>query len=441
MKKENILIYGLGITGISTVKALNDLNFNIYTYDSRKVNIDELEGYDYSPISDFDDIFNRRYKYVVKSPGIKLNDPIYKKLIEKYEVISDIELSYRLFKDKNIISITGTNGKTTTTSMINFILNESGINSVSVGNIGEGILYQMRKDYDVYVEELSSFQLHETNKYKTPIAIILNITADHLDWHGDFKNYYESKLKIIKNQTEDDIFIKNHDDPLLKDVKSKAKTYEFSCLKEVKRGMFLKDNYLYLKTENNLKKYISVDELKIVGKHNYMNAMAAILALRSYGLDDNKIIKNIKNFRPVKHRLEFVKQINDVRFFNDSKATNVDSAIKALDAFKENVILIAGGYDKKVDLEEFVKKASENTKLMILFGQTQKILQQLCKKYSIDYILVKNMNEAIKVVKSKMKPKDIVLLSPACASWGMYDNFEQRGNDFIKEVDKMMEEK
>ena len=219
MKK--VLVYGLGITGISTVKTLDKLGYEVFTFDKNKNTDERLEGYNYSPISDIK--IEEKYDFVVKSPGIRPDDDIIKILAKNNEIITDIELSYRLFKDKKNIAITGTNGKTTTTSLISHILNQSGNKAIGVGNIGEGILWQMYKNDEIFVEEISSFQLHNTKFFKPHIAGILNITPDHIDWHGSFENYIEDKLKIAINQDDKDYLVINHDDEILMKNKNKFK--------------------------------------------------------------------------------------------------------------------------------------------------------------------------------------------------------------------------
>ena len=431
MKK--VLVYGLGITGISTVKTLDKLGYKVYTYDKNKINDERLEGYNYSPISDIK--IEDKYEFVVKSPGIRPDDEVIKILEKNNEIITDIELSYRLFKDKKTIAITGTNGKTTTTSLITYVLNESGKKALSVGNIGEGILWQMYNNDAVFVEEISSFQLHNTKKFKPHIGGILNITPDHIDWHGSFENYTKDKLKLAINQNEEDFLVINHDDEILRENKKnfKGKIYEFSIKEGVERGIYFKNNGLYLKDKEEtflLKK----DELKIVGDHNLLNASCAILCLYLFGLDLDEIIKHTKTFKAISHRLEFVKKIKNVSFYNDSKATNVDSAIKAINSFEKNIILIAGGYDKKIDYSPLFEESKGKIKTMILLGQTKEILENLCKKYKINYYMVDNMKEAVDKSFEIMKDFDTVLLSPASASWGMYDNYMQRGDDFKNRV-------
>ena len=431
MKK--VLVYGLGITGISTVKTLDKLGYEVFTYDKNKNKDERLEGYNYSPISDLK--ISEKYDFVVKSPGIIPDDEIVQKLEKNNEIISDIELSYRLFEDKKIISVTGTNGKTTTTSLITYVLNQIGEKAISVGNIGEGVLWQMYNNDATFVEEISSFQLHNTKTFKPNIGAILNISPDHIDWHGSFKNYANDKMKLAKNQDKEDFLVINHDDKILSENKNKFKAsiYEFSMEEKVEKGIYLKNNNLYLKDDKEFF-LLNRNDLKIVGNHNLANVACAILCLYLYGIDLDEIIKYTKTFKAIDHRLEFVKQIKNVKFYNDSKATNVDSAIKAVYSFDKNIILIAGGYDKKIDYSPLFDNSNKKIKAMILLGQTKYILEDLCKKYKINYYLVDDMQMAVDKSFEIMEDFDTVLLSPASASWGMYDNYMQRGDDFKKRV-------
>ena len=432
MKK--VLVYGLGVTGISTVKTLEKLGYDLYTYDKNKKNIKELEGYKYSPISDLRNDTNV-YEFVVKSPGIKPTDPAVEYLSKKFEIISDIELSYRIFPDKEFIAITGTNGKTSTTSMISHILNDNNIKAYSVGNIGEGILWQMYEKHGVFVEELSSFQLHDTSTYKPHIANLLNINEDHIDWHGSFDDYIESKCKIASNQDENDFLIVNAEDKIIKDHKEdfKAKIYEFSSKSVVNRGLYFKDGSIYLNDDNIKDKLIlDVKDLSVIGIHNYENVMAAMLSTYLYGLDIDKISKSIKSFKSIAHRLEYVATFNNIDIYNDSKGTNVDSSVKAIESFSKPIIIIAGGYDKHIDYTDYVKAFQENGKLMVLMGETKHKLENLCKEYNITYKMVEDMQEALEVSFKEAKQGDVILLSPASASWDMYESYVKRGEDFKK---------
>ncbi len=434
---RKVLVYGLGVSGISTVKSLAEMDYQVYTYDKNKIEIEQLKGYNYSPISD-SKIMDIDYDFVVKSPGIKPSDDLLVRLAEKYEIISDIELSYRLFPDKKFLAITGTNGKTSTTSMISHILNENGIRAISVGNIGEGILWQMKNNDAVFVEELSSFQLKDTSSYHPHIGAILNISPDHIDWHGSYEDYINSKFNIAKNQDKTDYLIINHEDEILSKNKDKFKAniYEFSSKREVAKGLYLEnDKIIYSEADKKIE-VLDVKDLKIIGNHNYENLMAAILETYLFGLDFDQIARASKTFVSIEHRLEFVDEVNGVKIYNDSKGTNVDSSIKAINSFTDPIIIIAGGYDKKIDYSDYVKAFTKNGKEMIILGETKEMLIDLCQEYSVKYKVVDDMDQAVRYAVSIAQSPDIILLSPASASWDMYDSYQTRGRDFKEKIDK-----
>lgn len=431
------LVYGLGVSGISTVKSLAEMDYQVYAYDKNKIETEQLKGYNYSPISD-SKIMDIDYDFVVKSPGIKPSDDLLVRLAGKYEIISDIELSYRLFPDKKFLAITGTNGKTSTTSMISHILNENGIRAISVGNIGEGILWQMKNNDAVFVEELSSFQLKDTYSYHPHIGAILNISPDHIDWHGSYEDYINSKFNIAKNQDANDYLIINHDDEILSKNKDKFKAniYEFSSKLKVEKGLYLKNDKIIFNEADKEIEVLDVKDLKIIGNHNYENLMAAILQTYLFGLGFDQIAKASKTFVSIEHRLEFVDEVRGVKIYNDSKGTNVDSSIKAINSFSDPIIIIAGGYDKKIDYSDYVKAFKKNGKEMIILGETKEMLKDLCQKYSVKYKVVDDMDEAVRHAISIAKSPDIILLSPASASWDMYDSYQTRGRDFKEKIDK-----
>lgn len=434
---RKVLVYGLGVSGISTVKSLAEMDYQVYTYDKNKIEIEQLKGYNYSPISD-SKIMDIDYDFVVKSPGIKPSDDLLVRLAEKYEIISDIELSYRLFPDKKFLAITGTNGKTSTTSMISHILNENGIRAISVGNIGEGILWQMKNNDAVFVEELSSFQLKDTSSYHPHIGAILNISPDHIDWHGSYEDYINSKFNIAKNQDKTDYLIINHEDEILSKNKDKFKAniYEFSSKREVAKGLYLEnDKIIYSEADKKIE-VLDVKDLKIIGNHNYENLMAAILETYLFGLDFDQIARASKTFVSIEHRLEFVDEVCGVKIYNDSKGTNVDSSIKAINSFTDPIIIIAGGYDKKIDYSDYVKAFTKNGKEMIILGETKEMLIDLCQEYSVKYKVVDDMDQAVRYAVSIAQSPDIILLSPASASWDMYDSYQTRGRDFKEKIDK-----
>ena len=434
---RKVLVYGLGVSGISTVKSLAEMDYQVYTYDKNKIEIEQLTGYTYSPISD-SKIMDIDYDFVVKSPGIKPSDDLLVRLAEKFERISDIELSYRLFPDKKFLAITGTNGKTSTTSMISHILNENGIRAISVGNIGEGILWQMKNNDAVFVEELSSFQLKDTSSYHPHIGAILNISPDHIDWHGSYEDYINSKFNIDKNQDNNDYLIINHEDEILSKNKDKFKAniYEFSSKREVAKGLYLENDKIIFSEADKKLEVLDVKDLKIIGNHNYENLMAAILETYLFGLDFDQIARASKTFVSIEHRLEFVDEVCGVKIYNDSKGTNVDSSIKAINSFTDPIIIIGGGYDKKIDYSDYVKAFTKNGKEMIILGETKEMLKDLCQKYSVKYKVVDDMDQAVRYAVSIAQSPDIILLSPASASWDMYDSYQTRGRDFKEKIDK-----
>lgn len=434
---RKVLVYGLGVSGISTVKSLAEMDYQVYTYDKNKIEIEQLKGYNYSPISD-SKIMDIDYDFVVKSPGIKPSDDLLVRLAEKFEIISDIELSYRLFPDKKFLAITGTNGKTSTTSMISHILNENGIRAISVGNIGEGILWQMKNNDAVFVEELSSFQLKDTSTYHPHIGAILNISPDHIDWHGSYEDYINSKFNIAKNQDNNDYLIINHEDEILSKNKDKFKAniYEFSSKREVTKGLYLENDKIIFSEADKKIEILDVKDLKIIGNHNYENLMAAILETYLFGLDFEQIARASKTFVSIEHRLEFVDEVCGVKIYNDSKGTNVDSSIKAINSFTDPIIIIGGGYDKKIDYSDYVKAFTKNGKEMIILGETKEMLKDLCQKYSVKYKVVDDMDQAVRYAVSIAQSPDIILLSPASASWDMYDSYQTRGRDFKEKIDK-----
>lgn len=430
VKDKKIIVFGLGITGKSVVKALSNLGAKVYIYDDRpyeklKNDVFSISNYNFELIHEDVDIDWDEISLLIKSPGIRLdNEFIELALKNNIEVISEIELAYRIYGGDNFISITGTNGKTTVTSLIGHILKSAGKKVKIVGNIGVGLLSEMEKsDEDtLYVLELSSFQLASTKEFRSKISVITNISPDHLDWHGNFKEYFNSKLNIMKNMIDTDLLIVNKDDSHLTNLN--ANRIEFFSIKEkadayLDNENLVSQNFIYNK--NNM---------KLVGRHNISNVLAAILVAKELDISSEEISKALDTFKPIKHRLEFISDINGVKYYNDSKGTNVDSTKVALESFDKNIILIAGGYDKGVSFDGLFNNP-DKIKELILIGQTAKQIQDTAFKFGIKNInIVKDMTEAVELAYKNARRNDIVLLSPACASWDMYENYEIRGDDF-----------
>ncbi len=443
----NVLVVGLGVSGIACIKGLSRTGEKIYAFDESpkenlKDRLKEVEGIEaeyYFGNEELKKINMKNLDYAIKSPGIKYEVPVIEMLLKNnVEVISDIEAAYRA-TDATIVSITGTNGKTTTTTLTGEMASESGIPFKVTGNIGFGMYNDAlnAKKGDVLVAEVSSFQLAGTSRYKPHISLITNITPDHLDYHHTVENYIEAKFKNVINQDENDYAILNYEDATIRNFsdKIKAKKIFFSSGRILEDGIFAENDRLYYKNKNNKQFIISTKEIFIPGKHNLENAMAAAGAAIALGIDIEIISGVLKEFKGVEHRLEFTGEYNKVKFYNDSKGTNPDASIKAIQGIEKPIVLIAGGYDKKSSYDEFIKAFDDKVKALILLGQTAKDIERCALKYGFENIyLVETMDEAVKKSFELAEEGDNVVLSPACASWGMYPNYEVRGRDFKERV-------
>lgn len=425
MEEKSYLILGMGISGKSIYKVLKNKELKVFVHDLNSDNLLGLEN-----IFESFDINN--VDIVVKSPGINPNNEI---LVEarrrNIEIISDLELFHRM-SSHNVIAITGTNGKTTTTSLINEMVSTK-YKSKAVGNIGVGVMDVLDSKEDYIVIEASSFQLNDTKDFKPHISVITNITPDHLDWHGNFENYRDAKLNILKNQTNEDYTVLNYSDEILKNLKPNAKAYYFSIEDHGRKGSFVKNNHIYFRDDDEVKLF-NLDYLKLLGNHNLENALAAVCVAKLINVDNGSISEILSTFGGVEHRLEFVKEISGVKYFNDSKGTNPASTIKAVESFDKNLILIAGGYQKNADYTELLKIAKDKLKDLILLGETKYDIQNTANSLEINNTLVNNLEEAVKLASAEAVDGDNVLLSPACASWDMYSSFEERGTHFKKLV-------
>jgi UDP-N-acetylmuramoylalanine--D-glutamate ligase len=376
---------------------------------------------------------------VIKSPGVPDKVPLIKKIrAAGIPVISEIEFAGRYSKAKNVC-ITGTNGKTTTTMLVYHIMQKAGLNVGLAGNVGKSLALQVaEKDHDYYVIELSSFQLDGMNDFRCNVAILTNITPDHLDRY-DYKleNYVRSKFRITQNQTDEDAFIYCADDPVTTEnlslVQGKAHQYPFSIKKKLDEGAWLEQDHIQISTKNqNLN--MLVHELALQGKHNLYNSMAAGIATRYLDIRKEIVRESFSDFRNVEHRLEFVANVHGIEFVNDSKATNVNSTWYALESFNQPVILILGGVDKGNDytmLEDLVK---EKVKAIICLGKDNKKLEEAFKGKVAEFVEVQSADEAVQVGYRLGRKGDVVLLSPACASFDLFENYEDRGRQFKKAV-------
>lgn len=429
---------GFGVTGKTALKFLKEFPCKIYVYDSNqdlhKLNVEEdfiifkEEDLDYIDL-------------IVKSPGIYPFHELLEKAREKnIEIISDIELSYRNLKTENVIAVTGTNGKTTTTTILGDILRRVAKTYV-VGNIGRGILEITKEasDDDYVVIEASSFQLEDTIKFKPHIGVLTYVTSDHLDWHKTRQNYVDAKFKIFKNQDENDFAILNYEDKdLAEEYKLKAEKYYFSMEKIGDKGAYVDNGKIYFNNGEKTEEVLDIKDIKIPGDHNVRNIMAAIIACKLLNIDLDLIKKSILSFTGVEHRIEFVREVDGVKYYNDSKGTNPDSTEVAVAAMDGDVVLIAGGYDKGADFDNLIEKSKDKIKTAILFGETAEKISNSCKKSGVEFYITEDLKKAVELARKLSSSGDDVLLSPACASWDMYKSYEIRGQHFKDLVKELM---
>lgn len=375
--------------------------------------------------------------FIVISPGISKNIPLVKLAKKrKIKVISELELGTRKMKS-DIIAVTGTNGKTTTVSLIYFLLKGSDKKSYVGGNIGIPVTSFSSKTTknDIVVLECSSFQLETTSKFKPHIACILNITEDHLNRHKTMKTYIREKYKIAKDLTQNDYLLLNGDSEILMNnpPKTKAKIMYFSTRKKVV-GCYVKRGSIYFNDNQTEKKLVPIKNIKLVGEHNLSNVLCACLAVFLETKNEN-LLNAVTEFQGVEHRIEYVKTIGGVSFYNDSKATNIDSTLVAIASFKQKINLMLGGSDKGYDFDKIFEKLSKKVQNIAVFGETKQKILQSAEKFNFKNIYsCENLKEATKLCYRLASAGDVVLLSPACASFDQFSCYEERGNIFKKIV-------
>ncbi len=445
---RNFLIVGAGRSGICCAKMLLQTGDNFAIYDGN-INLDKKATEEKIGKSGIrfilDEITEKDFEGIdvcVVSPGVPLNSPVLTMAKEKgIPLWSEIELAY-LYDKGDIIAITGTNGKTTTTSLVYEIVKAHNENTLLVGNIEipyTGLALTSVQG-GATVAEISSFQLETMDTFRPKVSAILNITPDHLDRHGSMENYIEVKKSITKNQTVQDFCVLNYDDEVLREFGKTvtAKPLFFSSEAELSDGLFYRNGTVYKAVDGTVTPYLTQDDTNLVGVHNFENIMAAVLMTEAFGVPEETIKRAVKAFRAVEHRIEFVTEKNGVKYYNDSKGTNTDAAIKAIDAMPSETVLIGGGYDKHSDFTEWVSRFPGKVRKLILIGQTAEKIAGTCEKIGFkDYVFAESLPEAVAIAAKEAKEGDCCLLSPACASWGMFKSYQQRGNMFKDEVNKL----
>jgi len=445
-ENKNIVILGAGESGVGSAYLARQQGYNVFVSDMGAIAPHYKEQ-----LQDWNIRFEEnghteeeilRAVEVIKSPGIPDKASIIKKLKEKgIPVISEIEFAGR-YTNAKIIGITGSNGKTTTTSLTHFILKNAGMNVGLAGNIGKSFAYQVATEkFDCYVLELSSFMLDDMYRFKTDIAVLLNITPDHLDRY-DYKleNYAASKFRVTQNQTADDIFIYCADDPEtikgMADRSFNARQLPFSINKKIKQGAYLENDNIVINTPQEHFE-MSITELALQGKHNIYNSMASGIVAKVLEIRDETLRESLATFKNIEHRLESVGKISGISFINDSKATNVNSTWYALESMTSDVVLILGGVDKGNDYTMLKDLVKQKVKAIVCLGRDN---ERIHNAFEDDVDIIVNTysaQEAAQVAYHLATKGDTVLLSPACASFDLFKNYEDRGNQFKAAVKEL----
>lgn len=446
MEKEKVLVVGTGKSGIAATQLLLRTGKMPVLFDSNaELDKDEilgklsLSGDEKKQVEivlgDLTEEEKKALSGVVLSPGVPTDTEFVNDLRNRGLLISgEIELAFEQEKGA-VLAITGTNGKTTTTTLLGEIMKATGKKTFVVGNIGNPYTLEAEKtDADsVTVAEISSFQLETIHTFRPRVSAILNITPDHLNRHHTMENYVKAKQDITKNQTKEDYCVLNAEDPYTDAFLEQcpATVILFSSQRELADGYFYADECIYKAVQGKKQKLMNIHEMRLLGMHNVENVMAAIAMADAYGADMEVILNVVKDFKAVEHRIEYVKTVRGVDYYNDSKGTNPDAAIKGIGAMVKPTYLIGGGYDKQSEYDEWIESFGGKVRKLVLLGQTREKIADCAKKHGFtDYIFVDDLQQAVDYCAEHAKEGEAVLLSPACASWGMFPNYEVRGKMF-----------
>ncbi|MCB5575923.1 UDP-N-acetylmuramoyl-L-alanine--D-glutamate ligase [Dorea sp. OM07-5] len=445
---KKVLVFGSGISGIGAVKLLEDHGAEVILYDGNdkldKVAMKEQLGDGVKAeiiLGEFPEKLIDTLDIAVLSPGVPTDLPVVNAMRDKkVAVIGEVELAYAFGKG-DVLAITGTNGKTTTTTLLGEIMKAYKEHTYVVGNIGNPYTVaarQMEEDA-VAVAEMSSFQLESIVTFRPKVSAILNFTPDHLNRHHTMEAYVNAKKNIAKNQTAEDYCILNYEDERTREFGEHidAQVIYFSSRQKLEKGIYLDNgNMIYKNPEEVL--VCNVDELQLLGMHNYENYMAAVAMAAVYGVPMDIIRKVIRAFKGVEHRIEYVTEKNGVVYYNDSKGTNPDAAIKGIQAMNRRTVLLGGGYDKGSEFTEWINAFDGKVKKLILIGATKEKIAADAEKCGFhDYVFADTFEEAVLLAAKTAESGDAVLLSPACASWGMFPNYEVRGDEFKRIVNSL----
>lgn len=451
LNNKNVLVFGSGISGVAASRLLLSHGASVVLYDgndsldavqiSAEI-LNDTEGNVKNILGEFPMELLESLSLTVMSPGVPMDLPVVEEMKRKQiPVWGEIELAY-VFGKGDVLAITGTNGKTTTTALLGEIMKNYRESTYVVGNIGNpytSIALDTKED-SVIVAEMSSFQLESIHTFAPKVSAILNITPDHLNRHHTMEAYIEAKQSIAKNQTEQDTCVLNYEDEVTRIFGEKVspKVLYFSSQRKLEKGIYLEDETIILNMDEITVTLCHIDELKLLGMHNYENVMAASAMAAAYGVPADIIRRSILAFQGVEHRIEYVAEKNGVAYYNDSKGTNPDAAIKGIQAMKRPTLLIGGGYDKASSYEEWIRSFDRKVKKLVLLGSTREKIKVAAEGLGFtDIILADTFEEAVETCVKYAEPGDAVLLSPACASWGMFKNYEERGDKFKELVNQL----
>lgn len=443
LQHKKVLVLGLAKSGVAASELLHQLGAFVTVNDSKPFEDNpQAQSLLQKGITVIcgrhpEDLLDEGFELIVKNPGIPYSNPVITDALDRnIPIITEVELAY-LISEAPFIGITGTNGKTTTTTLVYEMLKNGNRNPLIAGNIGTvacGVAMNATKE-DVIVTELSSFQLMGIETFKPKIAILTNLFDAHLDYHGTFEEYAEAKFNITKNQDESDWLIYNANQQILKQYVEKAKAIKvpFNSEKRTEEGISADANQIYWQGEP----YIERSNIALPGKHNLENILAALAACILHGCEKEKMVEVLKTFSGVRHRTQFVREWNGRKIYNDSKATNCLATKVALDAFTEPTVLIAGGLDRGHSFDE-LRDSMKNVISVVAYGETKTRLLEFAKSCGVDNTTeALDVEDAVQKAASISNPGNIILLSPACASWDQYPNFEVRGDLFIDAVMKL----
>jgi UDP-N-acetylmuramoylalanine--D-glutamate ligase len=435
LKGKRVMVLGLARTGIETARFLIGNGAQVLVSDSKseeelKVQMQALSQFPVRFLLGRERIgWLEGVDLVVPSPGVPPENLLLREAAKRgIEIISEIELAYR-FLDFPLVAVTGTNGKSTTTSLTGEILKAEGLKVFVGGNIGAPLIGFVSGDWDWGVVEISSFQLERVSEFRPKIALLLNLSEDHLDRYSDFASYCEAKERIFHSQEEADLAVLNRDDPLVWAMRERIRARIISFgWNEVNEGVFATKSEIIWRSAKVQERF-PLSRVKIQGVHNVENLMAAVAATKSLGIPGQTIQKVIEEFRGLEHRLEFVREREGVRYYNDSKGTNVGAVVKSLASFPGPVILLAGGMDKGGDYRVLENEIRAKVKKLILFGAAKEVIRKALGHLT-ETIVVTTLEEAVREASGSAQRDDVVLLSPACSSFDMFENYAERGRAF-----------